>query len=111
LDGLTSVAFSSVKSGLQGGRFASEWVAGIDRNQWPLSIGIGGRLRPEYAGADKIVGEYIVRVVHLKKRVADLDQARIELKIGSTDLSGDFIDIFGTELWFFGKAYHQVPFV
>jgi hypothetical protein len=23
-------------------------VAGIDRNQWPLSIGIGGRLRPEY---------------------------------------------------------------
>jgi hypothetical protein len=38
-----------VKSGLQGGRFASEWVAGIDRNQWPLSIGIGGRLRPEYA--------------------------------------------------------------
>jgi hypothetical protein len=31
-----------------GGRLASEWVAGIDRNQWPLSIGIGGRLRPEY---------------------------------------------------------------
>jgi hypothetical protein len=39
-----------VKSGLQGGRFASESVAGIDRNQWPLSIGMGGRLRPEYAG-------------------------------------------------------------
>jgi hypothetical protein len=24
-------------------------VAGIDRNQWPLSIGIGGRLGSEYA--------------------------------------------------------------
>jgi hypothetical protein len=38
-----------VKSGLQGGRLASESVAGIDRNQWPLSFGIGGRLAPEYA--------------------------------------------------------------
>jgi hypothetical protein len=43
------VALSSVKIGLQGGRFASEWVAGIDRNQWPLSIGIDGRLGSEYA--------------------------------------------------------------
>jgi hypothetical protein len=41
-----------VKSGLQGGRFASESVAGIDRNQWPLSIGIGGRLASEYAEKD-----------------------------------------------------------
>jgi len=48
-EGLTSAAVSSVKKGLQGGRFAPESVAGIDRNQWPLSIGIGGRLRPEYA--------------------------------------------------------------
>jgi len=39
-DGLTSVTFSSVKSGLQGGRFASESVAGIDRNQWPACVGI-----------------------------------------------------------------------
>jgi hypothetical protein len=29
-------------------------MAGIDRNQWPLSIGIGGRLRPEYARLSKI---------------------------------------------------------
>jgi hypothetical protein len=31
-------------------------VAGIDRNQWPLSSGIGGRLRPEYPAKDNIGG-------------------------------------------------------
>jgi len=27
----------------------SEKVAGLNRNQWPLSIGTGGRIRSEYA--------------------------------------------------------------
>src|SRR5690606_6406202 len=33
-----------------GGRLPPESVAGMDRNQWPASAGIGGRIRPEYAG-------------------------------------------------------------
>jgi len=32
-----------------GGRFPPESVAGLDRNQWPDSIGIGGRFQSEYA--------------------------------------------------------------
>jgi hypothetical protein len=66
----------------------------------------------DHPGAAKFICEQLVGVIiSLKKRVADLDQARIKLKIGSTDLGGNFKDVFGTELWFFGKAYHQVPFV
>ncbi len=32
-----------------GGRLRPESVAGINRNGWPLSTGISGRLGPEYA--------------------------------------------------------------
>jgi hypothetical protein len=32
-----------------GGRLRPESVAGINRNGWPASPGIGGRNRPEYA--------------------------------------------------------------
>ena len=32
------------------GRNAPEWVAGMDRNRWPESIGISGRNASEYAG-------------------------------------------------------------
>jgi hypothetical protein len=49
-------------------------------------------------------------VVSLKKRVACLDQVRVELKSGSANSGGNFIDVFGAELWFFGNADHQVPF-
>jgi hypothetical protein len=66
----------------------------------------------DHPGAGKFICEQLVRVVvPLKKRAADFDQARIELKIGSTNLGGNFINVFGAELWFFGKAYHQVPFI
>ena len=34
---------------LGGGRNAPEWVAGMDRNTRPESIGISGRNGPEYA--------------------------------------------------------------
>jgi hypothetical protein len=56
--GLTSVALSSARTGPQGWRFGSEWVAGMDRNQWPLSIGIGGRIASEYAEERSRMGEY-----------------------------------------------------
>jgi hypothetical protein len=36
-------------TGRKAAAFASEWVAGINRNQWALSPGIAGRIRPEYA--------------------------------------------------------------
>jgi len=61
-------------------------------------------------GPDKIVGEYIIRTVHLKKRVACFDQVRVELKRGSANANGYFIDVFGAELWFFGNADHQDSF-
>jgi hypothetical protein len=32
-----------------GGRLAPEWVAGINRNQWPAWSGISGRHGAEYA--------------------------------------------------------------
>ena len=32
-----------------GGRIRPEWVAGFARNGWPDSAGIGGRIQPEYA--------------------------------------------------------------
>jgi hypothetical protein len=32
---------------MRDGRNAPEWVADFLRKQWPESIGIGGRLRPE----------------------------------------------------------------
>ncbi len=31
------------------GGFPPDWVAGLLRNQWPVSSGITGRFRPEYA--------------------------------------------------------------
>jgi hypothetical protein len=43
-------------------------------------------------------------VVLLKKRVARLNQAHIELKMDSTDLGGHFQDVFSAELGFFGEA-------
>ena len=61
-------------------------------------------------GPGKIIGEYIVRVVSLKKRVACLDQVRVEFKRGSANTGGYFIDVFGAELWFFGNADHQDSF-
>jgi putative transposase len=39
-----------------GGRFRQESVAGINRNQWPLSIGMGGRFGPEYSDANLAKG-------------------------------------------------------
>ncbi len=33
----------------RGGRFASECPAGLDRNRWPVWIGMGGRFASEYA--------------------------------------------------------------
>jgi hypothetical protein len=66
---------------------------------------------PDDACADKFDCENLVGVVATpKKWVAYLDQVRIELKIGPADPCGDFIDIFGTELGFFGKTDHRVPF-
>jgi hypothetical protein len=32
------------------GRIRPESVAAFNRNQWPFWTGIGGRIRPEYAG-------------------------------------------------------------
>jgi hypothetical protein len=32
-----------------GGRFQLEWMAGMDWNWWPESIGMSGRFRSEYA--------------------------------------------------------------
>jgi hypothetical protein len=37
-----------------GGRFASESVAGFNRNGWPLSVGIGGRFASEYAIEERL---------------------------------------------------------
>jgi hypothetical protein len=34
---------------LGGGRFASEWPADLERNRWPVWIGMGGRFASEYA--------------------------------------------------------------
>ena len=34
----------------QGGRFASESVAAFDRNGWPLSVEMGGRIASDSAG-------------------------------------------------------------
>jgi hypothetical protein len=34
----------------QGGRIASESVAAFDRNGWPLSVGMGGRIASDSAG-------------------------------------------------------------
>jgi hypothetical protein len=61
-------------------------------------------------GLDKIVGEYIVRVVPLKKRMAGLDQVRVELKRGSANTGRNFIYVFGAELGLIGKADHQDSF-
>jgi len=33
-------------------RFQPERVAGINRNRWPVSAGLGGRFRPERAGGE-----------------------------------------------------------
>jgi hypothetical protein len=66
---------------------------------------------PDDACADKFDGENLVGVVAtLKKWMTYLDQVHIELKIGPTDPCGNFIDIFGAELGFFGKTDHRVPF-
>ena len=47
-----------------GGRLPPESVAGMDRNQWPASAGIGGRIRPEYAEGNfnaAYVGDWSIR--------------------------------------------------
>lgn len=33
---------------LRGGRNRLEWVAGLDRNQWPDNFGMGGRFTSEW---------------------------------------------------------------
>jgi len=42
-------SFSYIFTCLQGGRFAPEWVAGFNRNGWPVCVGITGRLGSEYS--------------------------------------------------------------
>jgi len=39
---------------LGGGRFASECPAGLERNRWPVCIGMGGRFGSEYAPCVRI---------------------------------------------------------
>jgi hypothetical protein len=34
---------------LEGGRFGSECPADLERNRWPVWIGMGGRFTSEYA--------------------------------------------------------------
>jgi hypothetical protein len=45
---------------LGGGRIGSEWVAGLDRNRWPTSVGTGGRFASESVAA-------LARITHLDR--------------------------------------------
>ena len=46
---------------IRGGRFASESVADLDWNRWPIYIGMGGRIGSEYT-------DWTGRAVHPKKK-------------------------------------------
>jgi hypothetical protein len=51
---------------LGGGRLPSEWVAGLDRNGWPTSVGTGGRIASE-----SVAG--LARITQ-----ADIEAARVD---------------------------------
>jgi len=54
------------------GRFPSESAAGFTRNQWPLSIGIGGRIGPEYSEAARLAETAKISARQTGRRNRDL---------------------------------------
>jgi hypothetical protein len=64
----------------------------------------------DHPNTDKILGEQLIGGVYLKKSGTRFDQVRVELKKGSANTGGNFIDVFGAELGLFGKTDHQDSF-
>jgi hypothetical protein len=55
-------------------------VAGFDRNRWPTSVGISGRIASEsVAGFDRNPQKMDGRAAELERTAADADQAGLPL--------------------------------